>query len=487
MKKMLLILLSLALLLSVSRSQVNSTANAPEISPSPGATNTIVNPVPSGEEAPVPQFQNGDRICFIGDSITQGGTYYAQILLYYATRFPDRKIVGYNCGINGDSAGGVLILKRPEWDILPHQPTVATIMLGMNDVGINYYGKNLTGPQIENTRKWPLLGFPKNMEKISDILTAAHCRIIYLTPSIYDQTGNQARPSHFGANDALGILADDDRKLAAQFHGGLVDFHTPMTRINAEQQAKDPSFTLIGPDRIHPGAEGNLVMAYEFLKAQQVPSIVSNTAIDAATASIVKQDNCQITDLKSENGAITFTSKENALPFPLAPEELKKLEPLVPWTEDLNQELLTVANLPAGNYELSIDGQVAQECTADELKNGINLATNANTPQAKQAANVAALVWQRRGLDGSLRIIASVHSILYKANISFDDEVASRKLLQDTIDNYKKNGKTAPHIEIYLKYTPEQRKQFVADAAALTDKIYVENQPQPHTFAIRPK
>ncbi|MBL6829474.1 MAG: GDSL family lipase, partial [Puniceicoccaceae bacterium] len=82
-------------------------------------------------KASVPPFQHGDRVAFIGDSITHGGRYHADIYLYHATRFPNRPFVIHNCGISGDTAPGTNI--RFESDIAVHRPTVATIMLGMND------------------------------------------------------------------------------------------------------------------------------------------------------------------------------------------------------------------------------------------------------------------------------------------------------------------------------------------------------------------
>ena len=84
-------------------------------------------------EAPAPQFKKGDTVAVIGDSITHGGRYHAFIYLFYATRFPDREIKMYNCGISGDSAAGAC--RRFEWDIAVHKPTAATVLLGMNDVG----------------------------------------------------------------------------------------------------------------------------------------------------------------------------------------------------------------------------------------------------------------------------------------------------------------------------------------------------------------
>jgi endoglucanase len=452
------------------------------------ATNQATTvPPPAVEESSAPQFQNGDRVCFLGDSITQRGVYGFNIMLYHATRFPDRKIEWYNCGRNGDSAGGVIIMKRYEWDVLSHQPTIVTIMLGMNDVGHPNYGKDKTGPEWDSKHKFALIGYDQNMHKVSDILTKAGCKLIYLTPSIYDQTGNQAKENHFGVNDALGVCAEDCRKLAAEYHAGLVDFYGPMLQINTEQQKKDASFTIVGPDRIHPETTGAMVMAYLFLKAQKVPADVSNMAVDATTSKVVKQDNCAITDIKPEKAGISFVAKENALPLPVIGDDLKKVEALVPFTHDLDQEMLTVANLPAGNYQVIIDGQPVQECTSDELKNGINLATNLNTPQYKQAAAVNDLCLQRRKLEELLRSYYGAGAAAFKANVSLDDEQAARKAVQDELDAARKINKAAPHLETFLKYTRAEWKKMEADAAALWDKVYTVNQPVPHTFEIRPK
>ena len=82
--------------------------------------------------APSPAFQTDDRWAAVGDSITHSGSYHHWIQLYHLTRFPNRPLELANCGISGDSAAGAL--RRYPWDIAPHRATVATIMLGMNDV-----------------------------------------------------------------------------------------------------------------------------------------------------------------------------------------------------------------------------------------------------------------------------------------------------------------------------------------------------------------
>ena len=70
-------------------------------------------------------FEEGSRVCFVGNSITHNGEFHHNVLLYHVTRFPEQPVSFYNCGISGDVTGGVL--KRMEDDILVHQPTHAVI------------------------------------------------------------------------------------------------------------------------------------------------------------------------------------------------------------------------------------------------------------------------------------------------------------------------------------------------------------------------
>ncbi|MEI6501069.1 MAG: GDSL family lipase, partial [Armatimonadota bacterium] len=58
--------------------------------------------------APAPQFQSGDVVALVGDSITHGRKWHRYVYEYYLTRFPDWQVRFVNEGIAGDSAGGAL-------------------------------------------------------------------------------------------------------------------------------------------------------------------------------------------------------------------------------------------------------------------------------------------------------------------------------------------------------------------------------------------
>lgn len=437
--------------------------------------------------AEAPKFKDGDRICFIGDSITHQGGYHTQLLLFYATRFPQMRLETWNRGFAGDSAGGGV--KRYPWDIAPLKPTIATIMLGMNDVGRQLYAEGKSGPQVEAQRRKAIDARNANMGKLAALLAKDGTRIVFITPSLYDQTGNQKSEKLFGVNDALKACAEADRKLAAQYHAGLVDFNGPMEAINKAGQAKDPGFTIVGPDRVHPGPVGHLFMTYLFLKEQGVSPIVADMEIDASRNAVLKQGNCEISKLSTTGGVVSFSCLEKALPFPvdLASEKVLKL---VPFTKEINQETLKISGLSAGDYEILIDGKLVLKTTAATLKGGVNLATVANTPQYQQALKVRQLIADRAVIEGrKLRVLAQVAHLFFSDLKERSPEI-ERKVLEEQIAAMRKtegvwNRYRTGVIEAYFKLLPE-KAEFESAFARLSSEISTANKPSAHLYTIRP-
>src|SRR5882672_1372826 len=81
-------------------------------------------------------LQDGDRVVFYGDSITDQRLYTTFAETYVVTRFPKLNVSFVHSGWGGDrvtGGGGGPIDVRLWRDVLPYNPTVMTIMLGMND------------------------------------------------------------------------------------------------------------------------------------------------------------------------------------------------------------------------------------------------------------------------------------------------------------------------------------------------------------------
>ena len=96
------------------------------------AAATLLAVSASAQQA-IPQFQAGERVAFIGDSITHGGHYHSYIWLYYMTRFPNMPLYFFNCGVGGDTADSMDY--RLASDVLAKDPTYMTLTFGMNDSG----------------------------------------------------------------------------------------------------------------------------------------------------------------------------------------------------------------------------------------------------------------------------------------------------------------------------------------------------------------
>ena len=432
-------------------------------------------------------FKDGDRVCFIGDSITHQAHYHTQITLFYATRFPGMRLETWNCGLAGDTAAGGV--RRYAWDIAPHKPTVATIMLGMNDVGRHLYASDKSGPQTAAQRQKAIDSNTGNMDKLAGLLAKDGTRIIFITPSLFDQTGNQKTDRQTGVNDALKACGEADRKLAAAHHAELVDFNGPMGVINAAGQTKDPDFTIVGADRVHPGPVGHLVMAYLFLKEQGLSPTVADMQLDAVSCAVLKQDNCAISKLAMDDGTFSFTCLENALPFPVDAANEKALE-LVPFTDRLNRETLKISGLPEGRYEVLIDDRPVLKTTATALKSGVNLATIKETPQYKQAQNVQRLITERALIEGrKLRTFAQIEHLFFSELKERSTEIEQKKLDEQLAVMRKTrnvwNNYRVGVIENYLKLIPE-KDALERKSAELLNETRSGNKPQPHRYAIRP-
>jgi lysophospholipase L1-like esterase len=437
----------------------------------------------AGQSAPEP-FRNGDRWCAVGDSITHGGSYHQWIWLYYLTRFPDRTIDLSNAGISGDTAAGGG--RRLEWDILPNRPTVATVMFGMNDVGRTLYDTAAT-PELEEKRRERLATYKESQTGLVKALQQRGARVILVTPSIYDETAELERPRQVGVNGALGECTSFLKTLAAESGATLVDFHTPMTRFNADYQRADIKRTIVGPDRVHPGPPGHLYMAYLFLRAQAAPATVASLAIDARKRHVTSAINGRADKIRGQKNGLSFVWTENALPFPVSTEAAPALD-WVPFRDELDQETLQITGLKSGRYELLIDDALVGAFSADDLARGVNLAAEAATPQNKQAQDVLAIVEKRRKLIAErLRAPALVeHRLAPEGSQPVTLEVM-KPLIDEQLELYKTHPPAAiiqRATEAYMELKPKQAEA-LAEAGRLAEEARRAAQPKRHMYQLK--
>ncbi len=221
-------------------------------------------------------FENDSTVVFLGDSITHQGRWTGFVTRYYTEWMPERNVSFYNAGVGGDTAR--LALTRLYEDVTPYHPSVIVIMFGMNDVGGALWAEKYG--EKENARKKSVLDqYEANVKKLAAQLKKDNpgVRLVWCTPSIYDETAKIAKPNQPGRNkEMLAGCAEIVKRFAAANGEEVIDFFGPMTKFNAEKQKADPTFTMVGPDRVHPLAPGAFFMAGEFLRQQGLDPKVSD-------------------------------------------------------------------------------------------------------------------------------------------------------------------------------------------------------------------
>jgi lysophospholipase L1-like esterase len=435
-------------------------------------------------------FKAGDRVAFTGNSITDGGHYHSYIWLYYMTRMPKMRIDVFNAGIGGDVAKQ--IDERLQEDVFDKHPNVMTLTFGMNDTGYQW----LTGAKADSVYNAKVATSFNSFSDIQKHLKAhPEVRKIMIGTSPYDGTAKIKPGVLYNKNAAIQRVVKFQQEAAKANKWEFLDFNAPMVTIDEQQQAKDSTFSMQSFDRIHPTVDGHMVMAYLFLKAQGFAGKkVAAVDINAKTASVIKIENCLLTNLAVTKNGLSYTYKANALPYPIdtmaqsvgkeARTQADALK-LIPFQQEFNQEVLQVQNLGVSkNYEVRIDGKLIGKWSGQQLQGGINLAEIAATPQYQQALAVMHLNEERWGIERRLReywwlqySIMKPHGLLHKDN-------------EATIDSLQKYAKKDFFVSVTLNTYYKARLKPVRDAwqkeiALLTDQIYIINQPVAHRFEIK--
>ena len=445
----------------------------------------VCTPVQSQCIAP---FRKGDRVAFVGNSITDGGHYHSYIWLYYMTHFPRMRLWMANCGVGGDTAKD--ILARFDDDVLAKEPTVVTFTFGMNDTGYYEYNGNDSADfarrKYEETRQRFALCEEK-LKSLKDI------RTVMIGTSPYDQTSTFNDEVFARKNDNMQRVVSLQKEAAERNGWEFLDFNAPMVAMNRKQQQTDPAFTLIGSDRIHPDNDGHMAMAYLFLQAQgMVGRKVADMEVDALKGKATKSGNCRISKVKPTYDGLQFDCLAASLPFPLDTvahgwgfsRGAARVTKVIPsFIDDLSDEHLTVKGLN-GIFRLSIDGIVIDTLSAATLSRGINLSRYRHTPQYQQALAVMALNETRWEVERRFREWAWVnYDFMMPAGFLNDDsEQAAQKFRELCRGNDWLASKRGTYDQMVR---PEVRDAYQKEMELLVERIYDLNRPRKHTFLLK--
>ena len=436
-------------------------------------------------QTPPKPFEDGDVICFLGDSITDGGLYWKNIVDFYATRYPNKKIKAFNCGIGGDTATGAFA--RLDWDVLAHHPTVVTIMLGMNDIGhANYPGDppNPIPPEMLAAREKSIETYRAKMKEIVEAIRAqSKARIILITPSPYDEkVQKEGRPAHVGADAALDRCVQIVKELAASQNTELVEFHEPLTQLNLEGQKVDPKYTLCGGDRVHPGSPGHLMMAEAFLRQQGVLKDAATVTLDAGAGTLTAE-HAKVGPVTAGDHKWSFEVTEDAVPYPVNTMEFTPL--IYKEAAAFNGETFNVSHLTDGKYRLTVDGVELGVSRKHDLKTeGWAIASSEKAPQMMQAKEIMQLSADRYVQEKIVRNLARMKKRV-GPKVNLEDEAAFKTWSEGFLAKLKPED--AAKFQADLKQYHEAKaheKEAFQKIDELTAKIYESNKPKTHVWTL---
>lgn len=199
-------------------------------------------------------LKQGDRIVFLGDSITQAGAgpggYVTLVKEALAEKQKDLGIEVIGAGISGNRVPD--LEKRLEKDVLSRKPTVVVIYIGINDV---WHWKSGKGTTKED--------FDAGLRRIIQQISAAGGRVILCTASMIGE-------KHDGSNDQDKMLdeyCDLSRKVAADTKSQLLDLRKAFVDYLKKENTQNADKEILTTDGVHLNAAGNRFVADQMLAA----------------------------------------------------------------------------------------------------------------------------------------------------------------------------------------------------------------------------
>ncbi|MDD4872824.1 MAG: SGNH/GDSL hydrolase family protein [Kiritimatiellae bacterium] len=218
--------------------------------------NTIVT---AADTASAPVLKKDDRIVFLGDSITAGGSkpdgYITLIKNSINAAYKDLCIETINSGISGNKVPN--LQARLEKDVLSKKPTIVFIYIGINDVW--HWKKDKDGILVGGT---PTDKYEAGLKEIIGKIKDAGARVILCTATVIGEKND-------GTNERDKMLeeyCDISRKVALETKTEMVDLRKVFIDYLKTNNKENNSKGVLTRDTVHLNPQGNKVVAEEMLK-----------------------------------------------------------------------------------------------------------------------------------------------------------------------------------------------------------------------------
>src|SRR5262245_24779064 len=210
--------------------------------------------LPAMADSDAPPLKKGDRIVFLGDSITQAGLartgYVTLIKNRVMEKHKDLGIEVIGAGISGNKVPD--LQKRLDKDVLAMKPTLVVIYIGINDV---WHGEK------DRARGTPKGKFEAGLKDIISKIQDAGARVVLCTPTVIGE--KKAGTNSLDAQ--LNEYADVSRAVARETGAQLCDLRKAFQDHLAKNNPGDKEKGVLTTDRVHLNEAGNKFVAETIL------------------------------------------------------------------------------------------------------------------------------------------------------------------------------------------------------------------------------
>lgn len=323
------------------------------------------------------QLQKGDFVAVCGDSITEQKQYSVFIEEYLLMCKPQADVRVMQFGWSGEVAPGFLS-KMPN-EAMKFPFTVATTAYGMNDGGYS----PMNDAKAKRYRD-AMQGIVDNFKKhgVHFIVVGSPGCVdadTFLKPDPNDPEPDAKKKRKVNQsemyNNTLAGLREIAKETAqkngcafADVYGTMVD---AMTKAKAKYGTK---YHVAGGDGVHPAQNGQLCMAYAFLKGLGVDGNIGTITVDLAANKAEATDGHKVLGVNA--GAVDVESVKYPFCFygdPKNPSATTGIIEFLPFNQDLNRYTLVVKNVGAAKARVTW-GKESKEFAAADLEKGVNLA-----------------------------------------------------------------------------------------------------------------
>ncbi len=388
--------------------------------------------------------QPNDVVGIGGDSITAQHLYSAFIEDYLLMCQPTQNQSIVQFGWSGEVAPR--FLGRLNTDVFPFKPTVMTTCYGMND---GRYGPINDG--IADT-------YRKAQTDIVEALKKNGVRAIILgSPKCVDSHTYHGDPAAAVVyNKTLGSLAEIDKEVAQQEGVVYADVYSATMETMTKAKAKfGEDYVFGGPDGVHPGPNGHLVMAYAFLKALGCNGDIGAITVDygskTATGSPGQEVSYQpgLITVKSTRYPFCFSGPIDAK----SPSYTTAITTCFPFNEELNRYILVVKGLTTPKAKITW-GKSTKEFSAADLGKGINLAAEflAN-PFVSQFQKVDAAVQVQQAQETVLSQTLMHSAAEWKRSVAPGADAALDQVIAAAMKQHDALVKAAADLVVPIEHT----------------------------------